>query len=144
TAFLGGRQVGIRQRVPLRRIGDRERPARAVILVGAALLILRLAEVGQHVGIAPARVAELEPPVVVLVLPAYVEETVDRGRPAEHLAARLPDPPVGGAGLRLALVKPVHRGIGEVLAVAERYVYPGAAVLAARLQEQHRAVACGG
>ena len=139
AAFLGGRQVGVGQRVRLRRVRNRERPARAVILVGAALLVLGLAEVGQHVGVTPARIAEIAPPVVVLVLSAYVEEAVDRGRSAEHLAARLRDPPVGGARLRLARIEPVHRGIGEVLSVSERNVYPRAAVLAARLQQEHRA-----
>src|SRR5262249_55095688 len=96
AAFLGGRQPGVGQRVRLPRVGNRERPARAVILIGAALLILGLAEVGQHVRVAPARVAEIAPPVVILVLAAYVEQAVDRGRSAEHLPARLRNPPVAG------------------------------------------------
>jgi hypothetical protein len=82
-----------------------------VILVGAALLVLGLAEIRQHVGVAPARIAEIAPAIVILVLPANVEETVDRGRSAEHLAARLPDPPVARAHLRLAGIKPVHLGL---------------------------------
>src|SRR5688500_10293801 len=101
----------------LGHVGHPQRPVRAVILVCAALLVLGLAEVRQYVGVTPARVTEIAPSVVILVLSAYIEAAVDRGRSAEHLAARLRDPPVAGARLGLARIQPVHRGIGEVLSV---------------------------
>src|SRR5262249_52038665 len=80
TTFFRGRQPGVGQRVWLRRVRDRQRPARAVVLVGATLLVLGPAEVLEHVGVAPARIAEVAPPVVVLSLAADVEQAVDRGR----------------------------------------------------------------
>ena len=70
------------------QVGDAERAAGAVILVGAALLVLGLAEIRQHVVIGPAGIAELAPQVEILLLAADVDQAVDRGRPAEHLAAR--------------------------------------------------------
>ena len=97
-----------------------------MIPVGAALLILGLTEVGQHLLIAPAGVAEVAPAIVVLALSTDIEETVDRRRSAEHFAARLRDLSVAGPRLRLAGIEPVHRRIGEMLAVAEGYVDPRA------------------
>src|SRR5690606_28618464 len=113
-----------------------ERATGAVKVVRPALVVLGLAEVRQDVGIAPAGVAEVAPPVVVLALAANVKQPVDRGRPAEHLAARLRYAPVGGAGLRFARVEPVHRRIGEVLSVPERDVDPRVAVFSPRLEQQ--------
>ena len=43
--------------------------------VGASALILGLAEVGQHIGVAPARIAEIAPTVVVLALTADIQES---------------------------------------------------------------------
>ena len=70
------------------QIGDDERPAGAVVFVGAALLVLGPAEIGEHVVIRPASIAELAPQVEILLLSAYVDQPVDRAGAAEHLAAR--------------------------------------------------------
>ena len=69
-------------------IGDRERPADAVILVLAALLVLGLAEIGQDIVIAPADAALLPPQVIVAGVAAHIDHAVDRARSAEHLATR--------------------------------------------------------
>ena len=72
-------------------VGHAERPAGAVEVVGAALVVLGLAEVGQHIIVAPAGVAELAPMVEVLGLAADVDQSVDRARSAERFAARRDD-----------------------------------------------------
>src|SRR5438874_72153 len=79
---------GVVKFVPGAQIGDVERAALAVIIVGAALLVLGAAEIRQHVVIAPAEAAELAPIVEILFLAADVDQAVDRGGAAEHLAAR--------------------------------------------------------
>ena len=103
--------------------------------LGAAHLVFGALEVGQHVGRRPAGVAELAPQVEVLVLAADVDHAVDAGRTAEHLAARPEDAATVGAGIGLGFIAPVHRGVGEGLAVAERDVDPAVAVLAAGFQQ---------
>src|SRR5438477_3924592 len=113
-------------------------------LVCAALLVLGLAEIRQHVGIAPAPVAELAPAIVVRGLPAHIHQPVDRGGAAHHLAARRDDPAAVAFRLRLGLVEPVDLGVGEVFPVAERNVQPDVAILSPRFEQQHLVAAVGG
>src|SRR5579883_3040408 len=105
--------------------------------IGAALLILGSLEIGQHVLEAPAEIAELTPVIEILLLPADIDEAVDRARPAQHPAARLDDAAIVELGLGFGLVEPVELAITEQLAIAERDMNPGIAILAARLQQQH-------
>ena len=114
-----------------------------MILVGAAYLVLRLLEIGQHVVIAPADIAALPPAVVVLMLATHIEQAVDRARPAQHLAARLKHLPAAKAGFRFGLVHPVDGLFLEQFAVAERDVNPDVGVLRPCLQQQHRMPAIG-
>ncbi len=44
-----------------------------MIFIGAALLILGLPEIRQHVVIAPTGVAALTPAIVILMLAAYIQ-----------------------------------------------------------------------
>ena len=120
----------------------RERPADAVQVVLAALLVLGAAEIRQHVVEAPARIAELAPVVEVLGLSADVEQPVDRRGAAHHLAARLDDRAAAELGLGLGIVEPVVARVGEQLGVADRHVDPEIAVLAAGFEQQH-AMAAG-
>ena len=105
--------------------------------VCAALLMLGAPEIGQHVGKAPAGIAELAPMIEVRVLSADIKEPVDRARAAQHLAARLNDLAVVELGLRLRGIEPIERLAREQLAVAERNVNPDVAVASAGFQEQH-------
>ena len=74
----GGLDIGVADLAVVGQVGDAERPADAVQRVGAALLVLGLLEVGQHVVPCPADVAELAPIVVVAGLAADVDQAVDR------------------------------------------------------------------
>ena len=130
------------ERMRLAHIRDVERPAGAVQIVGAVLLVLRAPEVRQHILEAPAGIAELAPVIEVFALAAHIKKPVDRARSAEHLSARLDDAAVVQFRLRLGLVKPVHPRVGEQFSVTERDVDPGVAVAPARFQQQH-AIASG-
>ena len=142
NAGLGGRHhEGFRQRIGVAPVRDRQRPAGAVIFVGAALLVFGLLEIGQHVVITPAGIAALAPAVVILMLAAHIEQAVDRARSAEHLAARLEHLAAVQPRLRLGLVHPVDGFFLEQLAVAERHMDPEIGVLRSGLQQQHRMLA---
>ena len=137
----GGLDEGRRQRIGMTELGDRQRAADAMEIVGAAHLVLGLLEIGQHVVKAPALIAALAPAVVILVLAADVEQAVDRTRSAQHLAARLKHLPPVEARLRLGLVHPVDGLFLEQPAIAERHVDPEVGILWARLEQQHRILA---
>ena len=141
AALLRRLDEGRGERMLVAHVRHAERPAGAVVLVGAALVVLGLAEVRQHVLVAPAGVAELAPVVEVLGLAADVDQAVDRARSAEHLAARRDDVAAVALRLRLGLVAPVVALVGEQLAVAERDVQPRMPVARPGLQQQH-AMAC--
>ncbi len=70
---------GFGQGMLLGDVRDGDRPALGVELVLVPLLMLGLAEIGQHVGGAPALAAHLPPAVVIGRLAADIEQAVDRG-----------------------------------------------------------------
>ncbi len=85
------------QRVAPIEVGDRQRALGAAVERVAALALLHPAEIGQHVGIAPAAIAALGPMVEVSRLAAVPDHAVDRRGPAERLAARRINPAAGRA-----------------------------------------------
>ena len=119
------------------QIGDVERSAGAVEFVRSALLVLGAAEIGQHVVIRPADIAELAPIVEILLLAADIDQPVDRGGAAEHLAARPGDTSPVEARHRLGLELPGDAGVVDVAIEAGRDMDPGVAVLAAGLDDQY-------
>src|SRR6185312_12756325 len=119
------------------------RTARAVILIGAADLVFRFLEIGQHVVKAPADIAELAPAVIILVLAAHIEQAVDRARSAQHFSARLKNLAAAESRLGLGLVHPVDTLVLEQFSVADRHVDPDIAVLRAGLEQQHGMSAVG-
>ncbi len=116
---------------------DAQGPRAAVVLALAPPAGLHPLEVGQHVRIAPALAAHLPPGVVVVGVAAHVEHAVDRGRSAQHLAARRGQTAVVQGGDRLGGVAPGHARHEHGLQEAERHVDVGVAVLAAGLDHQH-------
>ncbi len=103
----------------------------------AGLVVLYLPEHRQEVVIAPAGIACLAPLVEILARAAHPDHGVDRARSAEQLSARPMVGIAGEAGIGLRLEIPVHGGIEEGLAVAERHLDEEAAVVPAGLQHQH-------
>src|SRR5581483_11120393 len=71
-----GSDEGVVQFVLGLEVGDRERPVAAVELVGAALLALGAAEIGQHVVVRPAGIAHLSPQDEILALAADIDQPV--------------------------------------------------------------------
>ncbi len=87
--LLGRLDEHLVERVGPLRVGHVQRPAGAVIgRVAQRLVVLRPAEIRQHLGVRPARAAERSPFVVVARMAADIDHAVDRARPAQHLAAR--------------------------------------------------------
>ena len=119
-------------------VGHPQRAVGAVPLARAADVVLELAEVRQHVGVAPARIAERGPVVVVVAMAADVDEPVDRARPAERAAARPVDLATVHSGVGLGLEPPVVDGVEHRLGVPDRDVDPGIAIARTGLEQQHR------
>ena len=143
AGFRRRHHKGFGKRIGVPPVGHRQRAADTVKLVGAALLVFRLLEIGQHVVIAPTGIATLPPAIIVLVLAANVEQAVDRTRSAQHLAARLEYCPPIQSRLRFGLVHPVDGLVLEQLAISERHVDPEIGILRTGLQQQHRIAAVG-
>ena len=129
--------IGIDQRLLERGEAHAERAVGAAIGTCAALPGLLLAEVGQRMRVGPARqVVLLGPAVVVAAVAARIGHGVDRGRAADHLAARAFD--VAAVQLRLGLgeIHPVVQPPRQDAAPAERDVDPWVAVPAAGFEDQ--------
>src|SRR5258708_6001862 len=84
-----GLQIDFPHRIVGAQSTDMERAALAVIGAVEFGIILRAFEIGQHVGIGPAGVAERGPVVVIAAVAADIDHGIDRRRTAEPLAARL-------------------------------------------------------
>src|ERR1039458_2552764 len=136
AGLLGRFDEGVAQLVRLGQAPDGERPAHAVESVRAVLEVFRFLEIGQHLGVSPAAVAQTRPALEILALTAYVDQTVDRARSAQALTPRLDDAPVIELGFGLALEHPVVARIGEQLAIAQRYMDPGIGIAQSRLEQQ--------
>ncbi len=119
------------------QIGDVQRAGGPMMLVSAALLSFGAAEIGQHVLIRPAGVAELAPQIEILALAADIDQPVDRARTAEDLAARPWQPAAAQFGLRLGLELPGDLGVVNVAVKSGWNVDPRVAVLAAGFEQQH-------
>jgi hypothetical protein len=128
---------GLDQLVLRGNVRNLQRSAAAVEGVGAALVALGLDEVGQHVVVAPAGVAQRGPMVVVLALAADVDEAVDRAGAAQRLAARPVDAPAVHVGVGVGLEAPVIGGAPHRLAVADGQVNPQRPIGRAGFEQQH-------
>ena len=132
---------GLADRVAPVEVGDRQvAVAAAEGVVGLADPPFAPAEVGQHVGIAPAAVAALGPAVEIEPLAAIVDMAVDRARPAQGLAARGGDGAPAGPFAGLGLVEPVHPRIDQGVHEAGRDMDEGVPVPRPRLEDADRDV----
>src|SRR5207248_419073 len=87
--ILAYAELGLAHRIVRLRSGDVKRATFAVIFAAEFGIIFRTLEVGQHVGIGPAGVAERGPLIVIAPVTPDIDHRVDRGRAAKPLAARL-------------------------------------------------------
>src|SRR5579862_1954593 len=122
-----------------RPVGARggQRALFAAQLTALAFPILGLAEIRQAIVPRPATIAELRPVVVILGLPADVDQAVDRRRAADHPAPRVDDLPPGGAGIGLGAKLPGQRVVVEHLEEPGGDVNKRVPIAAARLDQQH-------
>ena len=114
------------------------------VFVGAPLLVLGALEIGQHLVEGPTGIAELAPMIVVLGLPANVEQSVDGAGATQHFAPRPVDAAIFEPGIGLGLVAPVQTRIVHGLEVTDRNVNPRIPVPAACFDEKHRGGGIGG
>ena len=125
------------QRIRKRAVARLERARVAAVLVAALGARLCAPEVGQHGRVVPAGRAFLLPAVEILRIAAHVDESVDRGGAAQHLAARRVEPAAAEARLRFGVVAPV------VLLHAHRdgecggHLHEEGAVRTAVLEDEH-------
>ncbi len=112
----------------------RQRSVAAAILIGAAFPGFLTLEIGQHVRIGPLRETGSGPTIVIAAMAAHIRHGVDRGRPADHLAARDFDLPAVHARLGVGRIHPIVHAPRHHAAPGERNVDPGVAVPAAGLQ----------
>ena len=89
------------------QIAHMQRPLVAVPAVAVALVVFAEDEIGQHLVIRPAGVAERRPVVVIVAVAADVDHRVDGRGAAQTLAAWLVGAPPVQAGLRHAPEGPV-------------------------------------
>ena len=129
---------GVAQRVAPVDVGDGEvAVAAAEGGIAVADALFHAAEIGEHVGVAPAAVAELRPGVEIHGLAAVVDVAVDGAGAAERLAARGEDAPPARPRARLHAVEPVHALVVVGLDEAGGDVDVGVPVARARLQHAH-------
>ncbi len=118
--------------------------AGAVRLVGAAEVVLALAEDREHRFPVPRCVAgQARPFVVVARLAAHVDHRVDRRAAAQHLAARVDDRAPVEALVRLGPVAPVGARVVDAEEVAHGDPDPDPVVASAGLEQQHLHVGIG-
>ena len=119
------------------RRADFPRPVRTTIGIVPVLKRFRALEIGQHVIEGPAGQTLLAPAVVIAVIAAHISHHIDRGRTAEHLAARVEQPSVVNIGFGFGFIRPVEPGIVPYFADTKRHVDHEALVPVARFQRQH-------
>ncbi len=104
---LGRRHESVMERVVAWPAGDMKRSVRAAPGRLAAMRGLHAPEIGQDIGIAPAGGARFLPMRVVTGMAANIDHAVDRGRPADHLAARTDKLPPAKRRFRLCQIAPI-------------------------------------
>ena len=108
AGLLHRREERSEQRVGRGPALEHERPAAAAELVGAGEARLHALEVREAVRVRPRLHARIGGPALVVERVAALEDhPVDAARAAEHLAARVVDPPAVHVRLGLRLVLPV-------------------------------------
>ena len=136
----GACDEGFAERMEPVDVGDGEGAVAAAegrVRLAVAEPPLHALEVGEHVGVAPAAVAELRPGVEVHALAAIVDVAVDGAGAAERLAARGEDAPPAGPFARLHAVEPVHTPVVEGLDEAGRQVDEGMPVAGPGFEHKH-------
>ena len=135
--LLGRGDEGGGDGVVVAHIGDAERAALAVQVIGATLIILGGAEMRQDIGEAPADAAQLPPMIVIGGLAADIDQAVDGGGAAHHPAAR----PIDLAAFQLWLAGgfqvPGEFGVIHGLGIADGDMQPGVGGPAAGLEQHH-------
>lgn len=136
---FGSSQIGIHQGMLRFQVSHAQRPPGAAPPIRAAFLVLHFTEDRQHVGPAPASRSRSDPAIIVLGLPADVEQPVYRRTASHDLAARPFDPTVVKLRLRFGTVSPgeARARLGPI--IPDRNVNLGVAITRPSLDKSHGA-----
>ena len=137
TQRVGTLNEGLNQRVRLTNIGHPQGAAVSMKLAGAALVVLRTDEIGQHLIKAPTRVTKCRPVVVVFTLTPDINQPIDRTRPPQSFASRPINLALIHVGVWVGLELPVHEFVPHGFAVANGQMNPERPIFATRLQQTH-------
>ena len=143
AVLLAGRKKRLIQRVLGRAALDPHRTLAAAIWIGARREGLGLLEVGQAVGIGPAREAGRRPVVVIQRVAAHPVQPVDRGGAAQHAPARLIDLPPAQMRLRVRMIEPVEAIIAEGKSQGRGHLDRVVPVAGPGLEQEHGVSAFG-
>ncbi len=135
TRLLRRLHEGPGHRINAAQIAHVQRSTRAMQLGSAALLVLRLLEVGKDVVKAPARITQVAPRVIVVAMAADVDHGVDRAAATQDLAAGPVELTIAQLRLLLGIERPIA-GRSEELAESQRDMNFPALVWPTRLQQQ--------
>lgn len=125
----------VMDRIVRAQLVDMQRAALAMIFAVEIGVVLRALEVGQHIRIRPAGVAERGPVVVVPFVAADIDHRVDRRGTAEALAARLIADAAVQSLLRHSVERPVGRAVWQ--SEPEWRGDPPTVVPPARIEQRH-------
>ena len=78
AGFYSAIDESVAERVALPEVRHGQWAVVPVKFVGAVFLVFRLLEIGQHVFIGPAGIAQLTPVVVIAGLAPHIEQAIDR------------------------------------------------------------------
>ncbi len=133
---LPGCDEGGEERVAHGAARDMQRAVAAAIGIAASGAGLGALEIGQHMRVGPLGKPIPRPAVVIERMAAHIDHGVERGRAAEHPAARPVHAPPVHMCLRFGLVGPVVRVAGEVVGQRRRHVNLPAAVARPGLDQE--------
>ena len=118
--------------------GHRQRTACAMKRIGAIDKVFRAFEIGQHLRKRPPVQPHLPPLVIIAWMPPHIDHAVDRRRPTQPLATRLPQAPSVHMRLGLGPETPVvHRFLLDQRAHPGRHPHQHRRVWPAGFQHQH-------
>src|SRR5258707_15386116 len=141
--FDGGLRHGVEHIPPHTRPFHTPLAADSMMFRFAQKMIIKSLEHWTDIVPAPAGEAELPPVIIIRRLATHGYHRIDRGRTADHLAARIFQRTAVKAGLALRFEHPVRTRIADGEEITDRNVKPDPVVVATGFQNQNTIVAIG-
>src|SRR5215471_19536479 len=114
SGLLSGLNKSVRKRVDRAQIAHVQRSRSSMKGRGAVLLALGFLEVGKHVVITPAGIAQVAPAVIVGGVAANIDHRVDGAAATQNFAARPVQTAIAELRLRIGVIRPVTGSLEEL------------------------------